>query len=228
MSSGRPADDPEASLRTLHAEALVGRRISSVAHDLATPLSTISLRAELLLSRLGKLATPEAEKDARAVRTMLDAATRCNQLLTALRNQARQPAPGTELLAVGPLVAEAFELVASPARHKNLALEADPGLNQLQCRASRGLLQQAVLGLVAFAVGCAESRTALTIVAVADGGGGIELRFTGIAATTADRELDAAREAAEALAATLETEAGPGTTALRLRLPASAGAAAPA
>lgn len=226
MNSSRPVDEPEAPLRTLQAEALVGRRISSVAHDLATPLSTISLRAELLLGRLVKQATPEADKDVRALRTMLEATTRCHQLLTALRNQARQPSPGTELLALGPLVAEAFELVASPARHKDLALEADADLDRLQCRAPRGLLQQAVLGLVAFAVGCAEPHSALTVAGVADASGGIELRFRGAAATAADRDLEAAAEAARTLAAALEIEAGPGTTALRLRLPASPGAAA--
>ncbi|MCM2257801.1 MAG: hypothetical protein NDJ94_19370 [Vicinamibacteria bacterium] len=220
MNSERPADEAEGPKRTLHAEALVGRRIPSVAHDLATPLSTISLRAELLLSRLGKQATPEAEKDARAVRTMLEAATRCNQLLTALRNQARLPSPGAELLALGPLLAEAFELVASPARHKDLALEADAGLDLLQCRAPRGPMQQAVLGLVAFAVSCAEARSALTVTGVATGASGIELRFRGAAAVAADRDLEAAREAAQALAAALEIEAGPGTTTLRLRLPA--------
>ena len=67
------------------AEALLGRRIQGVAHELATPLSTITLRAELLLGRLAKQGTPEAEKDARAVRSILEAATRCSQILTALR-----------------------------------------------------------------------------------------------------------------------------------------------
>jgi signal transduction histidine kinase len=199
--------------RSLEAEALLGRRIQGVAHEIATPLSTITLRAELLLGRLSKQATPEAEKDARAVRSILEAATRCSQLLSALRAHARGAEPAPERLELRALVAEAFELLASPARHRNVTLELATDLGH--CRAPRGPLSQAVLGLLAHAVAVA-SPGALTVESDA-AGGALVFRFAGESAD--DRELAAAREAAARLGVGLAVEVAGGETRLRLELP---------
>ncbi len=201
--------------RSLEAEALLGRRIQGVAHELATPLSTITLRAELLLGRLAKQGTPEAEKDARAVRSILEAATRCSQILTALRAHARVAEPTPERLELRALVADAFELLASPARHRNVTLELAGELGH--CRAPRGPLSQAVLGLLAHAVAMA-TPGALTVEADA-AGEALLFRFTG--ESVADRELAAAREAAARLGVELAIAVAGGATVLRLGLPAA-------
>lgn len=199
--------------RSLEAEALVGRRIQGVAHELATPLSTITLRAELLLGRLAKQATPEAEKDARAVRSILEAATRCSQILTALRAHARVAEPAPERLDLRSLVAEAFELLASPARHRNVTLELASDLGH--CRAPRGPLSQAVLGLLSHAVAVAAPGP-LAVEADA-AGGALLFRFAGESAD--DRELAAAREATARLGVELRVSVADGATLLRLALP---------
>lgn len=201
--------------RSLEAEALLGRRIQGVAHELATPLSTITLRAELLLGRLAKQGTPEAEKDARAVRSILEAATRCSQILTALRAHARVAEPTPERLELRALVVEAFELLASPARHRNVTLELAGELGH--CRAPRGPLSQAVLGLLAHAVAMA-TPGALTVEADA-AGEALLFRFAG--ESVADRELAAAREAAARLGVELAIAVAGGATVLRLGLPAA-------
>ncbi len=201
--------------RSLEAEALLGRRIQGVAHELATPLSTITLRAELLLGRLAKQGTPEAEKDARAVRSILEAATRCSQILTALRAHARVAEPTPERLELRALVADAFELLASPARHRNVTLELAGELGH--CRAPRGPLSQAVLGLLAHAVAMA-TPGALTVEADA-AGEALLFRFAG--ESVADRELAAAREAAARLGVELAIAVAGGATVLRLGLPAA-------
>lgn len=201
--------------RSVEAEALLGRRIQGVAHELATPLSTITLRAELLLGRLAKQGTPEAEKDARAVRAILEAATRCSQILAALRAHARVAEPTPERLELRALVADAFELLASPARHRNVTLELAGELGH--CRAPRGPLSQAVLGLLAHAVAMA-TPGALTVEADA-AGEALLFRFAG--ESVADRELAAAREAAARLGVELAIAVAAGATVLRLGLPAA-------
>jgi signal transduction histidine kinase len=199
--------------RSLEAEALLGRRIQGTAHELATPLSTITLRAELLLGRLAKQGTPEAEKDARAVRSILEAATRCTQVLSALRAHARVTEPVPERLELRSLVAEAFELLASPARHRNVTLEVAGELGH--CRAPRGPLSQAVLGLLAHAVAVAAPGALTVEPDAADGA--LVFRFAGESAD--DRELAAARDAAAQLGVELRVAVADGATVLRLALP---------
>jgi signal transduction histidine kinase len=201
--------------RSLEAEALLGRRIQGVAHELATPLSTITLRAELLLGRLAKQGTPEAEKDARAVRSILEAATRCSQILTALRAHARVAEPTPERLELRALVVEAFELLASPARHRNVTLELAGELGH--CRAPRGPLSQAVLAALAHAVAAAAPGP----LRVEPDAAGEALLFRFAGESGDDRELAAARDAAAQLGIELRVAVADGATVLRLGLPAA-------
>jgi signal transduction histidine kinase len=70
--------------------AAVGRLVPSLAHQLSTPLASISLRAESLAKVPGEAGAPAGRAE-RYLRAMIDDTERCKELLGVIRDFARPP-----------------------------------------------------------------------------------------------------------------------------------------
>jgi signal transduction histidine kinase len=130
--------------------AQLGRLASAVAHDAATPLASIALRAETLQRKAQAAALPPdaAEAFARHLTTIHEEAFRANRILDALRGS--QAAPGA--LDVSALARAAAAAAAHHAAGHGARIETEIEAGLRLPRASGGRLLQALLALLLNAV----------------------------------------------------------------------------
>lgn len=144
-----PGDDPSERLLEAARLAGVGRLVPAVAHQLATPLASIALRAESLEGDLGGSggAVPR-DKLERYLRAISAETLRCKELLGVLRVFARAPEPAFGEVDLNALCRGAATLVLHEAMRRQIEvqLELDEALPVI--RGSEGRLGQAVLSLL--------------------------------------------------------------------------------
>jgi C4-dicarboxylate-specific signal transduction histidine kinase len=144
-----PGDEQRARLLEAARLASVGRLVPAVAHQLATPLASIALRAESLEGDLhGSGGAVPRDKLERYLRAISAETLRCKELLAALRVFARAPDPAFGEVDVNALCRGAAALVLheSMRRQIEVQLDLDEALPVVQ--GSEGRLGQAVLSLL--------------------------------------------------------------------------------
>jgi len=144
-----PGDDPRARLLEAARLASVGRLVPAVAHQLATPLASIALRAESLEGDLGGPggAVPR-DKLERYVRAISAETLRCKELLAVLRVFARAPDPAFGEVNVNALCRGAASLVLHEAMRRQIEVQLDLDEALPVIRGCEGRVGQAVLSLL--------------------------------------------------------------------------------
>jgi len=144
-----PGDEESARLLEAARLASVGRLVPAVAHQLATPLASIALRAESLEGDLqGSGGAIPRDKLERYLRAISAETVRCKELLAALRIFARAPDPAFGEVDVNALCrgAAAIALHEGMRRQIEVQLDLDEALPAIH--GSEGRLGQAVLSLL--------------------------------------------------------------------------------
>jgi two-component system, NtrC family, sensor kinase len=144
-----PGDEQRARLLEAARLASVGRLVPAVAHQLATPLASIALRAESLEGDLqGSEGAVPRDKLERYLRAISAETQRCKGILAALRVFARPPDPAFGEVDVNALCRSAAAVVLHEAMRRQIEvqLELDEAVPVVQ--GSEGRLGQAVLSLL--------------------------------------------------------------------------------
>ncbi len=142
-------DDPSERLLEAARLAGVGRLVPAIAHQLATPLASIALRAESLEGDLGGSggAVPR-DKLERYLRAISAETLRCKDLLAVLRAFTRAPDPAFGEVDVNTLCRRAATLVLHEAMRRQLEVQLDLDEALPVVRGSEGRVGQAVLSLL--------------------------------------------------------------------------------
>jgi two-component system NtrC family sensor kinase len=144
-----PGDEQQARLLEAARLASVGRLVPAVAHQLATPLASIALRAESLEGDLdGSAGAVPRDKLERYVRAISAETQRCKELLAALRVFARAPDPAFGPVDVNALCKGAAALVLHEAMRRQIEVQLDLDEALPLVQGSEGRLGQAVLSLI--------------------------------------------------------------------------------
>jgi signal transduction histidine kinase len=144
-----PGDDERARLVEAARLASVGRLVPTVAHQLATPLASIALRAESLESDLqGPGGAVKRDKLERYVRAISSETQRCKEILAAVRVFARPPDPAFGEVDVNGLCRSAAAVVLHEAMRRQVEVQLDLDGALPVVRGSEGRLGQAVLSLL--------------------------------------------------------------------------------
>jgi two-component system NtrC family sensor kinase len=129
--------------------ASVGRLVPAVAHQLATPLASIALRAESLEAGLdGSGGAVPRDKLERYIRAISAETLRCKELLGNLRVFARAPDPAFGEVDVNALCREAAALVLHEAMRRQIEVQLDLDEALPVIQGCEGRLRQAVLSLL--------------------------------------------------------------------------------
>ena len=127
----------------------MGRLVPAVAHQLATPLASIALRAESLEGDLdGSGGAVPRDKLERYVRAISAETQRCKELLAVLRVFARAPDPAFGEVDVNALCRGAAALVLHEAMRRQIEVQLDLDEALPVIRGCEGRLGQAVLSLL--------------------------------------------------------------------------------
>ncbi|HVO10290.1 MAG TPA: HAMP domain-containing sensor histidine kinase [Vicinamibacteria bacterium] len=149
QSPWSPGDEGRARLVEAARLANVGRLVPAVAHQLATPLASISLRAESLESDLqGPEGAVPRDKLDRYLRAISVETLRCQELLATLRVFARPPDPAFGEVDVNALCRGAAALVLHEAMRRQIEVQLDLDKALPSIRGCEGRLGQAVLSLL--------------------------------------------------------------------------------
>jgi signal transduction histidine kinase len=144
-----PGDDPRARLLEAARLAGVGRLVPAVAHQLATPLASIALRAESLESDLdGSGGAVPRDKLERYIRAISAETLRCKELLANLRVFARAPDPAFGEVDVNALCRGAATLVLHEGMRRQIEVQLDLDEALPVIRGCEGRVGQAVLSLL--------------------------------------------------------------------------------
>ncbi|MFZ5889923.1 MAG: ATP-binding protein [Myxococcota bacterium] len=174
------AEETEAARREVEAEQLRSALLSSVSHDLRTPLAVITGAADTLLSEHGPV---EAGTRKDLTRTILDEAQRLNRLIKNLLDMTRLQAGAVnvkkEWFPLEELVGAALERLGAQLGARDVTVQLPSELLLVYCDAS--LIEQALINLLENAIKYssgpievrAEREGAQAIVEVADRGPGI-------------------------------------------------------
>lgn len=203
--------------------ALVARHVSGVVHDVNTPLATVALRAEMLLTRLARSQAAGTPLDASvALQTIIEEARRCARLLATLQDFARPAQDGTKSFDLASLTAETLRLVEYTARRRRVRLLV-AAATAAPLRLGEGSLRQAVLGVMSDAVARSASGATVEVCSASGPAGHVTLTLARSADDPAGGEespgLRAARSAARALGGVIEEETGEGGGSVSLVLP---------
>lgn len=146
----RPFDDGDRE-RLVEAARLagVGRFVSSVAHQLSTPLAAIALRAESLERTVEKLGDSEASARVRRhLKGIHEEAFRCKELLTTLQLFSRPPAAPDDLVDLNALCRHVCILVHHEGLRRQVAVSTHLAESPVRVTGDERRLAQAVLALV--------------------------------------------------------------------------------
>jgi signal transduction histidine kinase len=132
-----------------HADRLatVGQLASGVAHELGTPLSIISARAELL--RAGDALAAEVA-DCGAV--IAEQTARMTAIIRQLLDLSRRRGPQLGVADVGPIVGRTADLLAALARAHDVAVDVAPPSASLLVDVDQSQLQQALSNVIVNAI----------------------------------------------------------------------------
>jgi two-component system sensor histidine kinase FlrB len=218
--------------------AAVGRLVPSLAHQLATPLAAIALRAESLAKAPGSAAP--AGRAERYLQAMVDDTESCKELLGLIRDFARPPGDNGPV-DMNAACRGAARLVLHEAMRRQVEVALDLAEALPAPVGDEVRLRSAVLWLVLNAIDASPAAASVTLqtraagdgvsVAVADEGDGVDERererlFEPFSSRTPGRlgvSLMACRMVAEAHGGTVDVEARPprgSRFTLRLPLPA--------
>ncbi|HKY31236.1 MAG TPA: ATP-binding protein [Candidatus Polarisedimenticolia bacterium] len=164
--------------------------LANVSHELQTPLVSIKGFTEMILKgRLGGV-TPEQERGLQvALRNVNRLIALIDNLLSFARSESSFPALKLEIFPLGPLVAEALELLAEKAAARGISLRSSLPPGDLAIRADRDKILQVLLNLVTNAV--KYNRDGGEVVVTAEGRRGaarVEVRDTGVGIGREDLE----------------------------------------
>ncbi len=174
-SSGNLFDD-DARERLIEAARLatVGRLVASFVHQISTPLAAISLRAESLEQMiLGPSSSGVAERTLRYVRAVADEASRCRQLIGALREFGGPLDARAEPVDLALLCRSAALLVRDEAARRQVELELIVEERLAPVHGVRGRLGQVVLALLTNAVEASPAGAKVSVRAGASAQGGV-------------------------------------------------------
>jgi signal transduction histidine kinase len=145
--------ETEARIATLeqlrHADRLatVGRLASGVAHELGTPLSVASARAELISA--GDLSWREAGEHARVI---IEQSERMAQVIRQLLDFSRRQRVDLRSMSLSGLVARTVSLVVAVAERHGVTIDVQAGDDRWLVRIDEYQLQQALLNVILNAV----------------------------------------------------------------------------
>lgn len=158
MREGEPArdrdGDPKGELeRLVHLARLadLGRLAASVAHEISTPLASITLRAESLVrsAQDPALQAIEAFKNfPRYLKSITEEALRCKEILTRLQDFARPPGEEARPVDLNGLADRAAQLLHHEMMRHRVALEFHPAPDLPQLVGWERSLGQAILALL--------------------------------------------------------------------------------
>lgn len=144
-----PGDEGPARLLEAARLATLGRLVPAVAHQLATPLASIALRAESLEGDLhGPGGAVPGDKLERYLRAISAETLRCKELLANLRVFARAPDPAFGKVDVNALCRGAAALVLHEGMRRQVEVQLDLDEALPVVRGCEGRLGQAVLSLL--------------------------------------------------------------------------------
>ncbi len=131
--------------RLRHTDRLttIGQLAAGVAHELGTPLSVITGRAEMIAS--GEATGERADASARVI---VDQAHHMTQMIRDLLDFSRQRGPRFGLASVRAVCARTADTLALVARRRRITIAADCGDDPLLVSADEHQLEQALVNLV--------------------------------------------------------------------------------
>ncbi len=138
--------------------ASIGRLAAGVAHEISNPLTGALTFAHMLLRN-----APENSQEKEDIQTIIDATTRCKEIVRGLLNFSRQSEPEKTLSDLNGLVREALNLIQNQARisRVQVAPEFDPHLPQLLIDANQ--IQDVVVNLIVNAIDAMPDGGRLTV-----------------------------------------------------------------
>lgn len=150
-SNGRTSPEEMERLVQLARLADIGRLAASVAHEISTPLASITLRAESLArgAQDPQLQAVQSFKNfPRYLKSIAEEALRCKEILARLVDFARPPAEEMRPVDLNVLAERAGQLLRHEMMRRRVSLEfrPDPDLPHLDAR--EGSLGQAILALL--------------------------------------------------------------------------------
>jgi len=148
--------------------------VSLVSHELRTPLTSIRGYSDMLL----KYNLVE-EKGKEFLSTIIDESNRLNQLIQSFLDIAyiesgRQKITKSDF-EIGPVLRDMLNVIGPVASEKQIAVEAQPGLDEMRVRADRLLLYQALTNLVTNAIKYSPAGTTVSI-GVSNGNDAVRFR----------------------------------------------------
>jgi signal transduction histidine kinase len=181
----------DARLAESHRMASLGMLASGFSHELNTPLASVLGCVEGILRRLER-SSDEAKGERAAIgeaaRIAREQLLRARAITQHFLRLSRGQDSGTDVVELGPLVAEVVRLIEPTARESGVALVVESPVPAVSVRAGDAQLQQVLLNLVLNAVqSCArggEVRIAVTV----DGRPRLSVRDDGCGIGVADRE----------------------------------------
>lgn len=213
----------------------VGRLAASVAHEIGTPLASISLRAESLArsAQDPRLQAVESFKNfPRYLKSIEEEVLRCKEILGRLMEFARPPSAETRPVDLNALAERAGQLLRHEMMRRRVSLDSrlEPDLPHPEGR--EGSLAQAVLALLLNAVGASAEGGAVTLETARQGQEAVSVRVTDQGAGMPDEGqglgLAICRLVALAHGGDVGVESEPGAgNRLALRLPIRRPAAPP-
>ncbi len=144
--------------------ASIGRLASGVAHEINNPLEIINQKTGLIvdLLTLGKGKWPD-QRLLPLAGDVLEAVKRCGTITRQLLDFARHMEPSVEPVDIEEVISQVLALLATDARHRNIAIQLGPipAIPGFEC--DRSSLLQIVLNLAENAITAMESKGTLTI-----------------------------------------------------------------
>ena len=134
----------------------MGEMVTSLAHELAQPLSAILNFSEACQARLLTVNADGVDQIARYVDQICQQGRRGGKILARMRDYVRRTSPRKSTCEISRMVTEALELVAHELRHRNVEVRIDKG-ESVVVQVDRVQIEQVIVNLVRNAADAMES-----------------------------------------------------------------------